>query len=223
MTSFSFFHLALLALIPVLLFAWIGGIGVLAIKRRWGWMAGLFALGLAWPLWILVMVLHPFGPPDCLRILARAEADDHTQLLLTQARNPTWGMPYTVACWVQPPGKPWGCMMIDLESPWWPAGKILIRDRHALVLHGGEQELDYDMENNAYTLADTSEKFRPLWIEDGWEPREGGEFRMVMEKAYDRGMITAEKPAGIEPRAGQSGPVSVKPDTRLSTSTREVP
>lgn len=185
-SSHSILQIIAMAIVPILLFGWIGGIGVLAIKRRWGWAAGLFALGLAWPVWMLVTVYHPFGAVDRLRVLDRKEAPGPTELVLTQARNPDWREPYTLMLWMKPPGKPWGGMLIEQASGWWGRGEIRIEGREALVYHGREKVLRLDLERGEYDLIDIEDRQRPVWLDSHWEPREGGEYREAVDRAMRR-------------------------------------
>jgi hypothetical protein len=139
-----------------------------------------------------MMIFHPFGPVDTLRILDRAELAGGTRLLLTQSRNPGWTEPYTINLWVKPAEKPWGCLLIDHESRWWRRGRIKVEGERVTLLRGGQEFCSFTRQGGAFVTSEDDEPMTPFWVDRKWEPREGGEYRPALLDA-------AERPAAAAP------------------------
>lgn len=156
---------------------WIGSIFFLGKRRHWVWATVVFFLGAAGPFWLVVFFFHPFGPVGTLRILDRAEAPDHTRLVLTQSRNEGFTEPYSISLWVKPPGKTWGFCYIDHEDSWWRRGSIgFVRGgRQAQVFRGAKPVINLDLKSLKYDFfTPGSEREAGDWKPESWEPREGG-------------------------------------------------
>jgi hypothetical protein len=193
MASYTPFFYVLIFVLMMLAVAWLGTVVYLFLRRRWKWALGVATVGLAGPAWLIVLILHPFGPVRKLRILDRAQLADGTQLVLTQSRNLAWAEPYTIDFWLKPPDRPWGCLLIDHESVWWRRGRIQVEGERITLLRGGKVFCSFVRQGRAFVTSEDDEPMSPFWMGRDWAPREGGEYQDAMTDAAIRG--DSEAPA----------------------------
>ena len=183
----AFSHLIALGALALIVGLWLAGIWHLAERRRWAWAIALFMIGAALPTYLMAYCFHPFGPKDRLRVLDRTEAADHTQLILTQSRNQDWREPWTVLLWIKPAGKSWHVVMLDFEDLWWRKGKIQVSGARVEILREGEKIYGCELlKDGALRRAEDGITVKPVWMQNGWEPRDGGEFQTEWREAWGR-------------------------------------
>ena len=153
-------------------------VGILLFKTHWSLGAGYIVVLVSPVLWLAVVVIHPFGPVDALRVVAEATAEDGTTAVLTQSRNDYWAEPYTVALWLRPPGEPWHWFYVDHQSGWWRSGRIEMDGERgeALIRSGSKRFATLDLETRTLTREDGFPARVATPVDPEWELVDRGEY-----------------------------------------------